>query len=149
MGGTFGSGTAKAGVVEGEEDEDEDDASSNVSETGPTSTTDAEPAVSGVKASPTKSGPTTPATTRAVPVRKYNKNERKVVDMNQALRKAPVKKLRDTFVEIRTELAPTQTSLTASIRAANEAIGQCVAIDERLAQLGERIYAIKPLFPVN
>jgi hypothetical protein len=146
IGSTFNADGAKAGVVEGEEDEDEYDSPSAASESGTTTTSNPEPATTGTNASPTKAGTTAPVAKKTAPARQYSRNERKVVDMNQSLRKAPVKKLKETFSEIRSELAPTQASLAASIRAANEVIGQCIAIDERLAQLGERIQTIKPLF---
>ena len=137
-----------AGVVEGEEDEDESTPSNsgysglpapNTAQT-PISTATVENSGSTGNALGTQ-GPRTTA-------KHYTKAERQVVDMNHAIRKAPVKKLKETFVQIRSEIIPTQNSLTASVRSASEASAQSAAIDQQLSALSGQFQAIKPLFSV-
>lgn len=143
--------SSQAGVIEGEEDEDEAPQSTPTilasSAAAPTFSSPSAPARTSLgSVQPSTEAKPTVAASASHKTRKYTKAQKQVVDMNNTLRKAPVKKLRDTFVEIRTELGPTQTSLTASVRAASEATALSNGVDERLALLSERLQGIRPLF---
>lgn len=144
----------KADVVEGEEDEDEPDASTSTlsaaSGSLPTHSANSPATATSTGTSLTESGSkiTQSAEAKARAPKQYTKSERQVVDMNLALRKAPVKKLKETFVNIRSELAPTQASLTASVRAASEASALSSTIDEQLSALSDKFQAIRPVFSV-
>jgi len=140
----------KADVVEGEEDEDEPDTSipSRASLPASSAPVTSLSASSGTGLSVTGTHSAHVTDTKAVSAKHYSKSERQVVDMNLALRKAPVKKLRETYANIRAELGPTQVSLTASVRAASEASVLSASIDEQLSALSDKFQAIKPVFSV-
>lgn len=139
---------ATAGVVEGEEDEDEPSSPNYQDSTSlatPSSPNTISAATSGPSTSDSAAESASNSQTRQ---KKYSTAEKRVVDMNLAIRKAPVKKLKETFVQLRSELAPTQNSLTASVRAASEASAISALIDDQLSALSERFQSIKPIFSV-
>lgn len=146
-----GPSTATAGVVEGEEDEDEEDApqlknaSSSASATA-TGTGSSATGSSSSKGSSSTASASEVASKGQKSAVKYSKAEKQVVDMNLAIRRAPVKKLKESFVQLRAELAPTQTALSASVRSANEAYSHSAEIDRQLSALGDRLTTLKPLF---
>ena len=142
------SSVATAGVVEGEEDEDETDSknlapsSSNadaISYTAPSTQINSQESNSAAS-----SGDTSSSKAKSAP--QYTKAQKQVVDMNNAIRKAPVKKLKESFIQMRSELAPTQAALSASVRMANEAYSHSAEIDRQLSSLGEKLSSIQPLF---
>lgn len=147
-GGSNSAATMKAGVVEGEEDEDEPESSPTPSApssaAGPSSTS--ESSASTGKSGAVEGPSHTQSAATAQQKRRYTKSELKVVEMNRAIRKAPVKKMKEGFVQLRSELAPIQNLLTSSVRAANEAHAQSAGIDQQLALLGDRLTTLKPIF---
>lgn len=150
-GDSAGTAVATAGVVEGEEDEDEPESpqTKTNSSSALVATSGTEGQVSNSQApkeGSTGASATNNAGRKQPAAPQYSKAEKQVVDMNLAIRKAPVKKLKESFVQLRAEMAPTQTALSASVRSANEAYSHSAEIDRQLSGLSERLSTLKPLF---